>query len=146
MGKVKAVPEGYATVTPFLNINGADAAIDLYKQAFGAKERSRLMRPDGKVAMVELEIGSSIVRISDAVLEPPTSSTLQLYVEDADGWWQRAMAAGLDVALPLQDQFFGDRFGILKDRFGNRWGIATHVRDVPEAEIRRRAADTANIH
>jgi len=145
MAKVKAVPEGYGTITPFLNIKGAAQAVELYKDAFGAEERIRLTLPDGKLAMSELKIGSSIVRISDSVEVAPTRSAAVLYVEDADKWWKRAVGAGMKQVLPLEDRFFGDRFGILEDRYGNRWSIATHIKDVPIDELKRHAAEAAEV-
>ena len=142
MGQVKAIPEGYSTVTPFLNIKGAGEAIELYKKAFGAQERFRLTTETGMVAMAELQIGTSIVRVSDAVKEAPSQSSLQIYVDDVDTWWKRALNAGLSVQWELQNTFFGDRFGILKDKFGNRWSLAQHVEDVPLDELRRRVTST----
>jgi PhnB protein len=145
MANVKAVPEGYGTVTPFLNIKGAADAVAFYARAFGAEELHRSTTPAGHVAISIVKIGTSLVRISDAVKEPPSVSTLHLYVDDADAWWKRAIGAGCEAVFPLKDMFFGDRFGILKDRFGMRWSIATHIEDVPEDELRKRAADMANV-
>jgi PhnB protein len=146
MIEVRSVPEGYTTVTPFFNIKGAAQAIDFYKQAFGAEEKMRLALPDGHIAMSELKIGGSLVRVSDAVREAPTQSSTMLYVDNVDIWWQRAVNAGCEVVLPLEDRFFGDRFGIVKDRFGNRWSLATHIKDVSEAEIKKHAAEAAKVH
>ena len=145
MGTVRAIPEGYGTVTPFLNIKGADAAIELYKQAFGAEEGRRFMMPDGKVALVELKIGTSILRVSESVDVPPSASSFGIYTEDANAAWARATAAGCEVVLPLEDRFFGDRFGILKDPYGNRWAIAQHVRDVSDEEMRSLAPEARRI-
>ena len=140
MAQVKAVPDGFTTVTPFLNIKNAAAAIELYKKAFGAEVREKFENPEGKVMMCELQIGTSIVRVSDAIKDAPTQSGLSLYVDNADAWWQRATDAGLDVVVPLQDMFWGDRFGALRDSYGNMWTIATHIEDVPHDEALRRAA------
>jgi PhnB protein len=145
MAKVKAVPDGYGTVTPFLNIKDAAQAIDFYKRAFGAEELNRFTTPAGHIAIAILKIGTSLVRISDAVKEAETQSTLHLYVDDVDRWWKRAIDAGCQEVFPLQNMFFGDRFGIVKDRFGNRWSIATRVEEVSEAELRKRAAEMANV-
>jgi PhnB protein len=145
MANVRAVPEGYGTVTPFLNIKGAAEAIDFYKRAFGAEEMSRHTTPGGDIAIAIMKIGTSLVRISDAVKEAATQSTLHLYVDDVDKWWKRAIDAGCMEVFPLKNMFFGDRFGIVKDRFGNRWSMATHVEDVSEAELRKRTADMANV-
>jgi PhnB protein len=143
MAQVKAVPDGYTTVTPFLNITNAAAAIELYKKAFGAEVREMFSTPDGKVIMAEIKIGNALVRISDAIKEPPTQSGLSLYVDNADAWWARATAAGLEVSVPLQDMFWGDRFGRLRDSYGNMWTIATHIEDVSHDETMRRAAAAA---
>ena len=140
MAQVKAVPDGFQTVTPFLNITNAAAAIELYQKAFGAEVRESFSGPDGKIMMCELQIGTSVVRISDAIKDAPTSSGLSLYVDNADAWWQRAVDAGLEIAVPLQDMFWGDRFGMLRDSHGNSWAIATHIEDVSREEAMRRAA------
>ena len=142
MAQVKAIPDGYSTVTQFLNVKGAADAIEFYKKAFGAEERRpRMATPDGTVMHCELKIGNSILMIADAIQNPPTQSSTHLYVEDADAWWKRATAAGCQIAMPIADQFWGDRYGILTDKFGNRWGIATHKEDVPPAEMAKRAAE-----
>ncbi len=140
MAQVKAVPDGYQTVTPFLNIKNAAAAIELYQKAFGAEVRESYASPDGKIMMCELQIGTSVVRVSDAIKDAPTQSGMSLYVDNADAWWQRAVDAGLDVVVPLQDMFWGDRFGAVRDSFGNTWSIATHIEDVSREEGLRRAA------
>ncbi|CAN5923503.1 VOC family protein [soil metagenome] len=140
MAQVKAVPDGLQTVTPFLNIKNAAEAIELYKKAFGAEVRESYSNPDGKIMMCELQIGTSVVRVSDAIKDAPTQSGLSLYVENADAWWQRAIDAGLEVVMPLQDMFWGDRFGAVRDPFGNMWSIATHIEDVSHEEGLRRAA------
>jgi len=135
----KPIPDGYGTVTPFLNIKGAADAIEFYKKAFGAKERGRMATPDGKIIHGEIQIGNSIIMISDAMANPATQSSLHLYVEDADAWWKRATEAGAQVAMPLADMFWGDRYGLLTDKWGNRWGISTHKEDVAPDEMKRRA-------
>ncbi len=145
MAQVKAVPDGYSTVTPFLNIKGANEAIEFYKKAFGAEELRRFMLPDGHVGLVELKIGMSILRVSDAVKEAPTQAAFAIYVDNADALWKRAVDAGCQVVLPIADQFFGDRFGIVKDAYGNRWSIATHIKDISEAEIGKHGTEAANI-
>jgi PhnB protein len=145
MANVRAVPEGYGTVTPFLNIKGAAEAIDFYKRAFGAEEQRRFTTPAGDIAIAVLKIGTSLVRISDAVKEAATQSTMHLYVDDVDKWWKRAIDAGCQEVFPLKNMFFGDRFGIVKDRFGNRWSMSTHVEDVSDDELRKRAAEMANV-
>ena len=137
---VKPVPEGYHTVTPFLCLKGADRAIDFYKKAFGAQERFRMPTPDGQVAHAELQIGDSIVMLTEATQEPVTSASIYLYVPNADAVFERAVAAGAQTNMPVTDMFWGDRFGRVIDPFGVRWGIATHKEDLAPEEIGRRAA------
>jgi len=141
MSTVKAVPAGYSTVTPFLNVKGAADAIEFYKKAFGAEERARAPGPNGSIMHAEIKIGDSIVMLSDALQNPPTQSNIHLYVDDADALWQRATAAGAQIAMPIQDQFWGDRYGVVADAWGNRWSIATHTEDVPQAEMQKRVAE-----
>jgi uncharacterized glyoxalase superfamily protein PhnB len=139
MAQVKAVPEGYATVTPFMNIRGAAEAIEFYKKAFGAEERGgRALGPDGMIMHAEIKIGNSIVMISDAMRNAPTQSSLHLYVENADERWKRATEAGAKVEMPIANMFWGDRYGVLSDKWGNRWSIAQHLEDVPPAEMQKR--------
>jgi PhnB protein len=142
------VPEGYSTVTPYLAVEDAAAAIDYYKKAFGAKERVRMDAPDGKIGHAELEIGDSIVMLSDpfpqASTKPPkelggTSASVFLYVEDVDSVVQDAIDAGATITMPVENQFWGDRFGSVTDPFGHLWSIATHVEDVPPEEMEERA-------
>jgi len=137
---VKPVPEGYHTVTPFLTLKDAAGAIEFYKKAFGAQERVRMPTPDGKVAHAELQIGDSVVMLSEALQEPVTSASIYLYVPNADATFDRAVKAGAQSTMPLADMFWGDRYGRLTDPFGVRWGIATHKEDVPPEEMGRRAA------
>jgi uncharacterized glyoxalase superfamily protein PhnB len=133
----------YHTVTPFLSIKGAERAIDFYKQAFGAQERGRMPNPDGSIMHAELVIGDSCIMLSDATRTPETRSSLHLYVEDCDSMFNQAVSAGGTVTMPLQDMFWGDRYGQLEDPFGNRWSIATHKEDVPAEEMARRASEAA---
>jgi PhnB protein len=146
---VKAIPEGLHTITPHIVVRDAAQAAEWYKQAFGAQERSRVPLPGGKLMSVELWFGDSAVMVADEfpemdVVSPRTvggtSTVLHLYTEDVDALWARAVNAGAQVLHPLQDQFWGDRHGQLTDPFGHRWGLATHVRDVPPEEIARAAA------
>ena len=146
---VKAIPEGLHTITPHIVVRDAAQAAEWYKQAFGARERSRVPLPGGKLMSVELWFGDSAVMVADefpeiGVVWPHTvggtSTVLHLYTEDVDALWTRAVDAGAQVLHPLQDQFWGDRHGQLTDPFGHRWGLATHVRDVPPEEIARAAA------
>ena len=143
MAQVKAVPEGFTTVTPFLNIKGAAEAIEFYKKAFGAEQRRVHKGPNGLIMNAELMIGNAVVRLADALKDPPTQSSLSLYVDNADAWWKRAVDAGCEVVVPLATMFWGDKWGLVKDRFGTRWSIAQHVEDVSEDELHRRAATMA---
>jgi uncharacterized glyoxalase superfamily protein PhnB len=141
MEKVKSVPDGYSTVTPFLNVNGAAEAIEFYKHAFGAVERHRMPGPNNKLMHAEIAIGSSIVMLADALMSPPTQSSCHIYVDDADVLWARATKAGAEVIMPLADMFWGDRYGVLADKWGNRWSIATHKQDLTPDEMRKRGEE-----
>ena len=143
MSNVKPIPEGYHTVTPFLVLKDAHRAIEFYKRAFGAEERFRMPTPDGKVAHAELQIGDSVVMLSEAIQEPATSASMYLYVPNVDAVCQRAVAAGAEAAMPPTDMFWGDRFGRVVDPFGVRWGIATHKEDLSPQEIGRHAAQAS---
>ena len=145
---VQPVPDGYNTVSPYLAVEDAATAIDYYKKAFGAVERVRMEAPDGKIGHAELEIGDSIVMLADpfpqASTKPPhelggTSAGVFLYVEDVDQVVKRAVEAGATVTMEVADQFWGDRFGTVTDPFGHVWSVATHVEDVPPAEMAERA-------
>ena len=148
MAKVKPIPDNYPRVTPYLTVEGAADAIDFYTLVFDAKERGRMAGPDGKVGHAELEIGDSLVMLSDSFPQsetrPPselggTSAGIFLYVEDVDAVVKRAVDAGATVTMEVADQFWGDRFGSIKDPYGHVWSIATHVEDVPPEEMAERA-------
>ena len=145
---VKPVPEGYHTAAPYLAVESAADAIEFYKKAFGAKERVRMEAPGGGIAHAEVQIGDSIVMLSDpfpqASTKPPkelggTSASVMLYVEDVDALAKQAVDAGATVLMEVSDQFWGDRFGSVQDPFGHSWGIATHVEDLSPEEIAERA-------
>jgi PhnB protein len=140
MSKVPHIPAGYHVVTSSLILKDAARALEFYARAFGAEQRMRLSTPDGKVAHAELQIGDSIVMVSEAIREPATSANLYLYVPDVDAVIARAGAAGGQITMPPTDMFWGDRFGRVTDPFGVRWDIATHKEDVTPEEISRRAA------
>jgi PhnB protein len=147
---IKPIPEGFHTVTPYLIVKGAVQAIDFYQNAFDAKERFRMMGPDGKsVGHAEITIGDSIVMLAD---ERPSANgspagsgmsrvSIALYVEDVDATFKRAMEAGAREARPVKDQFYGDRSGSLVDPFGHEWHLMTHIEDVSEDEVKRRMAE-----
>jgi len=146
---VRPVPEGYHTLTPYLIVSGAEAAIDFYKQAFGAQELFRFPF-QGKIGHAELQIGDSRFMLADEFPEmgaraPGTIGGspvgLCLYVENCDAVFEKAVAAGATVERPLKDQFYGDRSGTVRDPFGHQWTISTHVEDVPPEELARRAAE-----
>ena len=144
----KPIPEGYHSVSPALTIDGAAEAIDFYERAFGAKERLRMPDPEGRIAHAELEIGDSVVMLSDpfphSSVKPPsqlggTTVGIFVYVEDVDAVFQQAVEAGATVTMPLEDMFWGDRFGSVTDPYGHHWSLATHVEDVPHEEMEERA-------
>ena len=146
---VKSIPDGFTAVTPDLTIKGAAAAIDFYKKAFGAEESYRLQSPDGKVAHAEIRIGGSAIMLHDEMpnwkaLSPKTIGdtpcSIMLYVKDPDAVVKRAVEAGATLTMEVADQFYGDRCGGVTDPFGHKWSIATHIEDVPNDEIARRAA------
>ena len=150
--QVKAVPQGFHTLTPYLTIKGASDAIAFYKKAFGAEELVRMPMPDGRVGHAELQIGDSrfmladeMPEMGDAVTKSPTTvgaatSGMCLYVSDCDTLYARAVAAGATAKRPLADQFYGDRSGVVQDPYGHLWTIATHVEDVSPDEMKRRMA------
>jgi PhnB protein len=143
----KPIPENYHALTPSLAVENAAQAIEFYKRAFGAKERERMPGPGDTVAHAELEIGDSVLMLSDpmpqSTVTPPTklggtSVGIFLYVEDVDSVVQDALDAGATVKMPVADQFWGDRFGVVADPFGHTWQIATHVEDLTPEEIMER--------
>jgi PhnB protein len=147
---VKPIPDGYHSAQPYLAVDDAAKAIDWYKQALGATERFRMDGPGGTVGHAELEIGDSVIMLSDpfpqASTKPPkelggTSSSVMLYVEDVDATVKQAVDAGATVTMEVGDQFWGDRMGSFSDPFGHSWSIATHVEDVSPEEMEKRSAE-----
>jgi PhnB protein len=138
MAQVKAIPDGYHSLTPYLNVKGCEQAIAFYKKAFGAEERMRMPGPNGTIMHCELKIGDSILMLSDAAQVPPTQSALHFYVNDVDTVFRSAIAAGAQVRTAVEDMPWGDRYGMVVDPFGNAWGIATHKEDVSPAEMEKR--------
>lgn len=147
MSKVKPIPEGFHSVTPYLIIKNADAAIKFYEKAFNAKEAFRISRPDGKVGHADIVIGDSHIMLCEEILSmnakgPDTlggsSVTLHIYVDNVDELFQQALDAGATEAKPLQNQFYGDRSGMVQDPFGHFWSMATRVENVSMDELERR--------
>jgi PhnB protein len=144
---VKPVPDGYHTLTPYLVVRDAVRAIEFYQQAFGAVVRGGVAKgPDGKVMHAELQIGDSVIMLSDenpefCSLSPQSigdsSIGLHIYLDGVDAAFERAVKAGAHVEMPVMDQFWGDRYGKLKDPFGHKWSIATHVKDLTEDEMKQ---------
>ena len=143
--KVKPVPDGFHTITPYLVVDGAEKVIRFMKEAFGAQPVFEpMMRPDGKIMHAEFKIGDSIVMISDtSERAKATSDMLYLYVPNVDAVYQKALKAGGTSLMEPADQFYGDRSGSVTDPAGNRWHIGTHVEDVSPAELKKRAAEFA---
>ncbi len=150
MSDVQPIPEGYPRVTPYLHVNGAEAAIGFYKDILGAEERMRMPAPEGKVGHAELEIGESIIMLADefpdmGIRGPKTIGgtpvTLHVYVEEVDAVFDAALAAGGTSVRPLENQFYGDRTGQFEDPFGHRWNVASHVEDVSPEEMERRMSE-----
>jgi uncharacterized glyoxalase superfamily protein PhnB len=145
---LKRVPDGFHRVTPHLTVRDAAAMIEFYKKAFAAVEKSRAPGPDGKsIIHAMLQFGDSIIFLNDefpemGALSPlaakGTAVTLHLYVEDADRAFQQALAAGAEVVMPLADQFWGDRYGIVKDPSGHQWSIGSHMEDLTPAQVEER--------
>jgi uncharacterized glyoxalase superfamily protein PhnB len=142
---VKAKPDGYHTLTPYMTVRDAARAIEFYKQAFGATEKGVAKGPDGKIMHAELRIGDSVFMLADEFpefgsLSPQSTGGsgmgLHIYTEDVDSAFDRAVKAGAQVDMPVSDMFWGDRYGKLSDPFGHKWSIATHKRDMSEEEMK----------
>jgi uncharacterized glyoxalase superfamily protein PhnB len=151
MSQVKPIPEGMHTITPHIVCNGASEAIEFYKKAFGALEIARMHVPSGdKILHAMINIGDSMVMIVDEFPEWGTSGplslkgspvTLHIYVDDVDAFVDRATKAGAKVTMPVEDTFWGDRYGKLEDPFGHKWSVATHIRDVSPEEMEKAAKE-----
>jgi PhnB protein len=148
--QVKRVPEGLHTVTPHLTVRDGVKLIEFYKQAFGAKEIRRSVAPDGKALLhAELQIGDSRIFLNDEFPEMGsrsplafngTSVQIHLYVEDVDTLYERATSAGAKVVMPLADQFWGDRYGVIEDPSGHRWAVASRFQDMTPEQMKQAAA------
>ena len=144
--QVQAIPPGMHSVTPHLVCDGAAKAIDFYKEAFGATDAASMPGPDGRIMHAQFRIGDSAVMLVDenrayGMLGPKAVGgspvTIHLYVDDVDTVYQRAVDAGAKARIPPADMFWGDRYGVLEDPFGHHWSIATHKREVSEAEMQK---------
>lgn len=145
---VKPIPEGYEGITPYLICKNAAEAIDFYKRAFGAEELFRMGGEDGKIGHAEMRLGKGIFMLADEfpemnAISPQTAGgspvSLYVYVEDVDSFTEKAVAEGLKVLRPLEDQFYGDRSGHFEDPYGHKWGFATHKEDLTPEELDERA-------
>jgi PhnB protein len=149
MAKVDPIPSNYPRLTPYLSVDGAAKAIDFYCDIFGATVRGRMDGPDGKVAHAELDLGPSLIMLSDTMegaAPAPTQLggspvTMMVYVEDVDDVFTRAIKSGSKEIAAVKDQFYGDRAGQFEDPFGHRWNVASHIEDVPDDEMEKRAIE-----
>ena len=150
--KVRPIPKGYHSVTPYVSVKGAAGAIAFYKKAFAAKELMRMPAPGGTIGHAEIQIGDSHIMLADEFPEMNfrgpqsfggTPVHIHLYVQDVDRVVKKAVAAGAKVLRPVTDQFYGDRSGSLEDPFGHVWHVATHKEDIPMKELKKRAAAMA---
>jgi PhnB protein len=146
---VKPIPDGYHSITPYLILSGAAKGLDFYQRAFGAVETMRLDGPDGKLMHAEIRIGDSILMLADEFPEMDAHSpttlkgspvSLMVYVENVDTLFARAIQAGATEIRAVQNQFYGDRSGTLRDPFGHVWTISTHIEDLTPEEVLARLA------
>lgn len=144
----KNPPKGYHSVTPALVVRDAAKAIDFYKEAFGAEEVDRMPGPDGSIMHAEIRIGDSMIMLGEENPAWQTKSpltlggvhgSLHIYVDDADAAFARAVAAGCEARYPMEDAFWGDRYGKVTDPFGHEWGLATRVKELTPEEMRNAA-------
>ncbi len=149
MSSVKPIPDGMHSLTPHLVCDGAAAAIDFYKAAFGAVEAMRMPMPDGRLMHAMLHIGDSALMLVDEMpqmgaLGPKALKgspvTIHLMVPDVDATMARAAAAGATITMPAQNMFWGDRYGQLRDPFGHHWSVATHLQDLTPEQIQANLA------
>jgi PhnB protein len=147
---VKPIPDGFNSVSTYLVVKDAKKAIDFYSKALGAESGVVMKTPDGGVMHAEIHIGNSTVMLTQenpqwgmtsAETMGGSPASLHVYVDDADKLFKRAIDAGCEVAAPIMDAFWGDRYGKIKDPFGYQWGIATHKEDLNEKEMGKRAAE-----
>lgn len=147
MSTVPYKPEEYAIVTPYITVPNGAEAIEFYKKAFGATERSRLVDPSGKIIHAEIDIEGGIVMLADEFDSPDSNSPqslggtcvrMSLFTRDVDAFAERAVAGGAKLVIPISDQFYGERTGRLEDPYGHLWIISTHIEDVSPDEMQRR--------
>jgi PhnB protein len=150
MADVKPIPDGYPQVCPYLSVDGASAAIGFYTNVLGARERMRMPAPDGRIGHAEIEIGDSLIMLADEYPEMGvrgpkafggTPVTINVYVEDVDAVFERALKEGASSLRDPENQFYGDRMGQFEDPFGHKWSVGTHIEDVPPDEMEKRAAE-----
>jgi len=142
--QVNPIPQGYHSLTPYLVVKDTNEALEFYKKAFKAKENFRTIAPNGEIGHCEMQIGNSRFMFSGHFGDmdettPTPSSSLLIYVEEVDEFFAQAVKAGAEEVRPVEDQFYGDRMGTLKDPNGHIWHIATHIEDVSEREMQKRA-------
>lgn len=146
----KPIPDGFHTVTSSLVVSNSKDAIEFYKKAFDAIEINQYPTPDGKIMHAQIKIGDSFVFLADEFPEMSTRSpttlggsttSLHLYVEDADKIFNQAIEAGAKVVMPIMDAFWGDRFGMLTDPYGHSWAISTHQKDLSDEEMKKASED-----
>ena len=144
--QVKAVPPGFHTLTPHLVVRNAEQALEFYKNAFGAEVLHVAHMPDGKVMHASLRIGDSMLMLNDELPDYGTLSplstggsavTIHIYTENVDAAFNRALSAGAQVKMPLADQFWGDRYGVVADPFGHKWSLGAHIKDMSPEEMQR---------
>ena len=139
---IRHIPDGYHAITPSFSVEGAQKFIDFVTHVFNAKTRMRMDGPGGKILHAGLEIGDSVIMVGDAQPQwPAKSNSVYVYVEDVDAAYRRALKLGASSVREPENAFYGDRGSAVLDPFGNSWGIATHVEDVPPDELKRRAEE-----
>jgi PhnB protein len=136
----KSIPDGYHSITPSFCVDGAQEFISFIKEVFDAQERFKMEGPGGKIMHAELSIGDSTLMVGEAMPQwPAKSNSLYVYVDDVDATYERALKAGATSVRAPENAFYGDRNSSVQDSFGNLWGIATHIEDVPPDEMKKRA-------
>ena len=150
------IPPGFGTVTAYLTVEGGLAAMEFYNKAFGAKEIARRVSPNGKLIHGQLQVGDTMVFLSDVFPDSRTAApssigtttvTLHIYADNIEALWDRAVAAGAQVTEPLENQYFGERYGRLVDPFGHHWTLSMRVKmSREEMEAKQQEADAAFAH